>query len=218
MRFLCASMLAALSVVQNAASQTARPAAPPAADLARHIQSHYDTVRDFKADFTHQYRGGVLHQTFNEHGDVRIKKPGRMYWNYESPEKKEFVSDGTKIYSYVKADKVVYIADMPTGDQASTAVLFLAGRGDLVRDFRPAVPASQPDGSWKLDLTPKSPQADFTALTLTVDRRSYALQGLTSTDPQGGTHTFAFTNLRENVGLSDNLFVFRIPKDAEVRR
>jgi len=219
MRVLFASMLAALSLVQTAASQAVRPQTPPAApDLARHIQSHYDTVRDFRADFTHQYRGGVLHQTFNERGDVRIKKPGRMYWNYVSPEKKEFVSDGTKIYSYVKADKVVYLTDMPTGDQASTAVLFLAGRGDLVRDFRAAVPASQPDDRWKLELTPKSPQADFTALTLTVDRRSYALQGLTSTDPQGGIHTFEFINLRENVGLSDNQFVFRIPKDAEVRR
>jgi len=219
MRVLCASILAAISLAQTTASQAARPQTPPAAaDLARHIQSHYDTVRDFKADFTHQYRGGVLHQTFNERGDVRIKKPGRMYWNYTSPEKKEFVSDGTKIYSYVKADKVVYVTDMPTGDQASTAVLFLAGRGDLVRDFRPAVPNQQPEGSWKLDLAPKSPQADFTALTLTVDRRSYALQGLTSTDPQGGTHIFEFTNLRENVGLSDNLFAFSIPKDVEVRR
>jgi outer membrane lipoprotein carrier protein len=214
-----ALLVSAAGLMGIADSQRAGDQAPPSAtELAREIQAHYDTVHDFRADFTHQYRGGVLHQTFNERGDVRVKKPGRMYWNYVAPEEKAFVSDGSKIYSYIKDDKVVYVSDMPSGDQVSTAVLFLAGRGDLVRDFRPSVSQPQPESSWKLDLTPKTPQADFTALTLTVDRRTFALQGLASTDPQGGTHTFGFTNLRENVGLSDNQFVFRIPKDAEVRR
>jgi len=216
---LCLLPSALRSVPSAAARQRVGPPTPPsAADLARQIQSHYSTVRDFKADFTHQYQGGVLRQTFNERGDVRIKKPGRMYWNYTAPEKKEFVSDGAKIYSYIKADNVVYVSDLPAGEQTSTAVLFLAGRGDLVRDFRASLPAVQPDASWKLNLTPKTPQADFTSLSLTVDRRSLALQGLTSTDPQGGTQTFGFTNMRENVELSDNQFVFKIPKDAEVRR
>jgi outer membrane lipoprotein carrier protein len=217
-RVLGVLMLAGLSLSRAAAGQTARPDAPSAADLARQIQAHYNTVRDFKADFSHQYRGGALHQTFNERGDVRIKKPGRMFWNYTSPEKKQFVSDSSKIYSYIKADNVVYVSDLPAGDQTSTAVLFLAGRGDLVRDFRPSLPAAQPDGGWELTLAPKTPQTDFTSLSLIVDRSSLALRGLTSTDPQGGTHTFAFANLRENVGLSDNQFAFKIPRGAEVRR
>jgi outer membrane lipoprotein carrier protein len=219
MRAIGALMVLTASLLGIAASQAARDQAlPSATDLARQIQAHYDTVHDFRADFTHQYRGGVLHQTFNERGEVRVKKPGRMYWNYVSPEEKAFVSDGSKIYSYIKDEKVVYVSDMPSGDQVSTAVLFLAGRGDLVRDFRASLVTPQPESSWKLELTPKTPQADFTSLTLTVDRKTFALQGLSSTDAQGGTHTFGFTNLRENVGLSDNQFVFRIPKDAEVRR
>ena len=191
---------------------------PPAADLARQLQAHYNTVRDFTADFTHTYRGGALKQTFNERGDVRVKKPGRMYWTYTAPEKKEFISDGTKIYSYMKADKVVYVTDMPAGDEASTAVAFLGGQGESGRAIsRPPVPATQPDGQWQLDLTPKTSQPDFTSLRLLVDRKSLALRGLTSVDQQGGTSAFTFTNLRENVGLSDNQFTFTIPKGVEVR-
>jgi len=35
-------------------------------------------------------------------------------------------------------------------------------------------------------------------------------------DAQGGTSTFTFTNLRENVKPKDDLFRFTIPRDADV--
>jgi outer membrane lipoprotein carrier protein len=196
---------------------TAAQAPPSAPELARQVQTHYNTVRDFTADFTHTYRGGALKQTFNERGDVRVKKPGRMYWNYTAPDKKEFISDGSKIYSYLIADKIAYVTNMPPGNEAPTAVLFLTGRGDVTRDFTPSVPSVQLDGQWELDLVPKSSQPDFVSLKLLVDRKSFALRGLVSVDPQGGTAAFTFTNLRENVGLTDNQFVFKPPKGVEIR-
>jgi outer membrane lipoprotein carrier protein len=211
-----AAIALAFPAMAGVASQQAGP--PAAQDLARRLQAHYDTVRDFTADFTHAYRGGALHQSMTEQGQVRVKKPGRMYWTYTSPEKKEFVSDGVKIYSYIPADKVVYVSDVPTGDQASTGLLFLTGRGDLLRDFHPAVPKTQPPDAWQLDLVPQTQQQDFTSLSLRVDPRSLVLKGLTTTDLQDGVSTFTFANLRENTGLTDNQFVFKVPRGVEIRR
>ena len=42
-----------------------------------------------------------------------IKKPGKMRWEYSAPEKKTFVSDGVKIYSYLPADKQVIVSSVP---------------------------------------------------------------------------------------------------------
>jgi len=33
---------------------------------------------------------------------------------------------------------------------------------------------------------------------------------------QGGTSTFAFTKLKENVGLADTQFTFKIPRGVDV--
>jgi len=35
-------------------------------------------------------------------------------------------------------------------------------------------------------------------------------------DPQGGRSVFSFKNLKENVGLADNEFVFRMPRGVDV--
>ena len=125
------------------------PAQPDASDpaaLARAVQARYDRVRDFTADFTHTYTGGVLKKQVVERGTIQVKKPGRMRWRYTNPEEKLFVSDGRQIYSYVPADRQVIVSPMPAEDRATTAALFLTGKGDLARDFT-AKPASVPAGA-----------------------------------------------------------------------
>ena len=52
--------------------------ASPASALAGAIQRHYEQIRDFRADFTHTYEGGVLRKKTVERGQMAIRKPGRM--------------------------------------------------------------------------------------------------------------------------------------------
>src|SRR4029079_11475245 len=149
-------------------------------------------------------------------GTVQIKKPGRMRWEYVSPEKKTFVADGRMIYSYVPADKQVIRSPMPADDAATTAVLFLAGKGNLTRDFNVSYVEGGSDDTWSLRLDPKQKQKDYDWLILVVDRQALHIRGLTAADQQGGRSTFQFTNYRENTGLPDNVFVFKIPRGTDV--
>jgi len=192
---------------------------PTPQELAQTLQKRYDTVRDFSADFQHIYTGGALRKQLSERGRMLIKKPGKMRWEYSAPEKKTFVSDGVKMYSYIPADKQVIVASVPKSDQATTPALFLAGQGNLVRDFtvsEGAVAKGLPEGTRALKLAPKSLQADFESLILSLDPATLTLRGLESVDAQGGTSSFVFTNLKENVGLADKDFAFTMPRGVDV--
>jgi len=195
-------------------------AAPPtASDLAAALQRKYDGVKDFAADFVHAYEGGVLRKQITERGKLQVKKPGKMRWEYTAPEDKLFVSDGVKMYSYIKQDKQVIVSDVPAADQATTPTLFLAGKGSLTRDFTPSLvdaPAGSPPGSQGLKLVPKTRQREYDWLTLVVDPVSLAIRGLVTVDAQGGTSRFSFTNLKENVGMTDKAFEFKMPRGVDV--
>jgi outer membrane lipoprotein carrier protein len=196
----------------------ARAEGDAATALATSIQRHYDQVRDFQADFTHTYVGGILRKKTVERGRMAVRKPGRMRWTYTQPEEKLFVSDGNRVYSYVPADKQVYVAEVPPDDQATTPALFLAGKGNILKDFTVA-PADVPDapsGSVALKLTPRRPEREYDWLNLVVDKSSLALRMLVTADSQGGLSTFAFTNLRENTGIADKEFVFVMPRGVDV--
>ena len=186
--------------------------------LAASIQRHYDQVRDFQADFTHTYVGGILRKKTVERGRMAVRKPGRMRWAYTQPEEKLFVSDGNRVYSYVPADRQVYVAAVPAEDQATTPALFLAGKGNILRvfDVAPSEVPDAPPGSVALKLTPKRPEREYDWLNLVVDKSSLALRMLITSDSQGGLSTFAFTNLRENTGIADKEFVFVMPRGVDV--
>jgi len=208
---LTGALLASL-VVSASAAQTAP-------ELAAALQRKYDAVKDFSADFVHAYEGGVLRKQITERGTLVIKKPGKMRWEYVAPEEKLFVSDGVKMYSYIKQDKQVIVSDVPPADQVTTPTLFLAGKGNLTRDFTPSLvdpPPGAPAGSLALKLVPKTRQREYDWLTLVVDPASLAIRGLVTVDAQGGTSRFSFTNLKENVGTADKAFEFKMPRGVDV--
>ncbi|HXH07332.1 MAG TPA: outer membrane lipoprotein carrier protein LolA [Vicinamibacterales bacterium] len=191
-----------------------------AAEVARALEARYARVRDFTASFVQTYEGGVLRRRVVERGTVRVKRPGRMRWEYREPEKKLFVADGRRLYAYIPADRQVIVTDLPEGDEATTAALFLAGRGDLTRDFEASfgeLPGAPP-GSIVLRLTPRRPERDYDWLLLALDASTLQIRMLVAGDRQGGRSTFTFSDVRENVGLSDKTFEFSIPRGVDVVR
>ena len=184
--------------------------------LAKQLQARYQNVRDFTADFVQTYRGGVLRTETRERGTVAVKKPGRMRWIYTSPERKEFVSDGQKMYSYIPEDRQVMVSNVPADSQAPTPVLFLAGKGDLVKDFTASQADSPVPGSIGLKLTPRRNEPEYEYLIVAVDPATLQIRALTTRDRQGGESTIRFENLKENKGISDKDFAFRIPRGVDV--
>ncbi len=191
-------------------------ATPPAREVAAALQKKYDGVRDFTAEFVHDSEGGLLRKKQSESGVVSVKKPGRMRWDYRKPEPKVFVSDGRRIYLHVPADNQVVISPVPPDDQATTAVLFLAGKGNLTRDFDVSYVEGGAADTYALRLNPKLPDRDYDWLQIVIDRRTLQLRSLSAADSQGGRSTFRFSNFKENAGLQDKAFEFRIPRGADV--
>jgi outer membrane lipoprotein carrier protein len=205
-----ALLLAGLAI----AAQTPPP--PSAQDAALALQKKYDAVRDFTADFVQESQGGLLRKKLTERGVVQVKKPGKMRWDYKAPEPKVFVSDGRRIYLHVPADNQVIITPVPEQDQATTAVLFLVGKGNLARDFNVSYVEGGAADTYLLKLQPRLPERDYDWLQVEVDRRTLQIRSLSAADVQGGRSTFRFTNFKENAGLSDKTFEFKIPRGADV--
>lgn len=191
---------------------------PSPEELLKALQRRYDLVLDFSADFTHTYEGGMLRTRLVERGTVMVKKPGRMRWDYREPERKLYLSDGERLHSYLPEDRQVIIGRLPTNEEATTPALFLAGVGNFVNDFTAKFDGVQnrPPDSHVLRLTPIRSEGDFEFLTVVVDARTLVIRRLISHDLQGGISTFFFSNMQENIDLSDKPFTFSIPAGTDV--
>jgi outer membrane lipoprotein carrier protein len=208
--------LALLVAVAASASTAGQPA--DAAALAARIQARYATIKDFEGDFVQTYEGGVLRTKTTESGTLAVKQPGQFRFVYTKPERKEFVSDGQTIHTYLVSDKQVIITPAPGPGEATTPALFLAGRADIARDFTasPIDLPSAPPGLLTVKLVPKKPDPDYEWFAVGVDSTSLQIRYLVALDRQGGRSSFTFSNLKENRGLTDNTFRFRVPRGVDV--
>ena len=210
-------LLASLALLASAGGAPAQVPQDPTA-LAARVQKRYDAIKDFQGDFVQTYEGGVLRTKATELGRVAIKRPGRMRFTYTKPERKEFVSDGKRLYTHLVADKQVIVGPAPDPSDGSIPALFLAGQSDLARDyiatFTP-LPGAAPS-LVTLKLLPRKPHPDYDSLGIGIDPKTLQIQFLTALDKQGGRSSFSFSNLKENRGLADKDFEFRIPRGVDV--
>jgi outer membrane lipoprotein carrier protein len=104
----------------------------PAVDSARvhALEKHYQHARTLKAAFYQRYSDGHNAGTA-ESGTVYFSRPGRMRWDYESPEQKMFLVDGKNVWFYVPADRTASRAKINESSDWRTPLALLTGKADL---------------------------------------------------------------------------------------
>src|ERR1700733_6854836 len=98
--------------------------------LAMRLDAHYHNVRTLQAVFLERYiEGGQTARV--ESGTVYFSRPGRMRWDYESPEKKLFLSDGKMVWFFVPGDRPASRTPVKESEDGRTPLALLIGKVKL---------------------------------------------------------------------------------------
>lgn len=181
------------------------------------LQSKYDKLSSLAADFTQVYNAPG-ERTRRESGRLLLKKPGRMRWDYTAPENKLFISDGKWLYEYVAAEQLATRSSVKESADLRAPFAFLLGRGNLRRDFKRIEFASEQPakaGNRVLRLVPKRAQ-EFRELLVEVEPGSLQLARLVLIDRNNARSDFLFSNVRENLPVSQEQFTFKAPAGVKV--
>lgn len=197
--------------------------------VRRSLENRYHHARTLKADFFERYsdgNGGVV----AESGTVYFSRPGRMRWEYESPEKKLFLVDGTNAWFYVPADRTASRAKMKESSDWRTPLALLAEKADLTQMCRQLdllAPGSEGSTAEKplgaedsvLRCTPRDnpsgPQGKFPYVLLESDPASRLVR-VVIRDVGGVETEFRFGNWEENLEIPEIKFHFQPPPGVSV--
>ena len=123
--------MAALVVVTQVQAQEKKPES--AATVVARVQKYYDATKDLRAKFEQQLESASRAPS-KASGEVLLKKPGKMRWDYAKPDKKLMVSDGATLWVYEPEDEQAYKQDLK-GNALPAQVSFLLGEGKLDKEF-----------------------------------------------------------------------------------
>lgn len=183
------------------------------------LQQRYDQITDLSAEFQQASTIRALGQTKKSTGLASFKKPGMMRWDYKGKEGQKIISDGRTLWMYFPQDNQVQVSRFSGAWAGRTPTAFLAGLGNLRRDFIIAFADQEKRdarGNYRLLLTPREPLAQVSKLILTVDKESFYVLSTSFTDSLGNLTEIGFKKIKVNQGLKDSLFTFVVPPDVEV--
>lgn len=211
----------AISILLSAAllggaAQAQKPKGESAAAVVARVQKYYDATRDLKAKFDQQLTS-VAGRPQKASGEVWLKKPGKMRWDYATPEKKLMVSDGATLWVYVPEDEQAFKQPL-SGNALPAQVSFLIGQGKLDKEFDASltqVEGLAPD-EVALKMVPKVGTAAYRYLVFVVDAKTGQVRRTIIYDQQGGTNTLRFSDVQQNKGIDDAKFKFSPPKGTRI--
>jgi outer membrane lipoprotein carrier protein len=195
----------------------------------RLFEARYRAARTLQATFFEEYKdNGQTVRT--EAGTAYFRRPGKMRWEYESPEKDIFLVDGKNAWFYVPGDHTVMRVPAKQSSDWRTPLALLAGemkvsrvcaRVDFADKEKPEhqadvilqckVRGTPPDrsGSETHDAAPKGAQEDI--VLFEIGRRTGELSRLVIRQSGGVQVEFRFAKWQMNPPVSEAMFHFQVP-------
>lgn len=149
-----------------------------------------------------------------ESGRLALRKPGRMRWDYSSPEGKVFVSDGKWLWFYSPSAGRVEKSRMKESEDLRAPLAFLLGKLDFQRYFASFTLKEENAGA-VITALPKSDRVPYTQVEFTITPAN-EIRKLVVAGTDRSVMEFRFNGERINVALSDALFRYRAPDGVEV--
>lgn len=211
--------LIALSAVVNVSTTAAQSA--DLNSLIDGLQRKYSRMQGLEADFVQVYYGADG-RVARESGHLLLKRPGKARWEYASPERKLFLSDGKNVFFYVYGEKSATRSSIKETADPQIPFLFLLGRGDLRRDFSRIEVASGETalvpGHQVLRLFPKRAPEEFKQLLVEVSPASFEVRRMVIFERSGARMDFLLANLHENYVAPESQFQFTPPAGVTLKR
>jgi len=181
--------------------------------LLKRVEKRYNAARTIQVLFEQTYTAqGKAPRT--EKGELFLRKPGRMRWEYAVPAGKLFQSDGKYVYFYSPATNRAERTRLKQSEDMRAPLAFLLGKLDFSRDFTNY--QSHADGAGTvIKAVPKNDRLPYTSVDFTVSPQA-EITRLLVTGQDNAVVEFRFAEEKINPALNDRLFKFALPSGAQL--
>jgi outer membrane lipoprotein carrier protein len=212
---------------KESAKESAKEPVPagrlPTAVVVERVQRRYDAAQDFRAEFNQTLTSQAMKRQTRSAGEVLLKKPGLMRWNYRTPEARMYLSDGAVLWLYEPEDAQAFKQDLKSS-QLPAALAFLTGTGKLAEQFEvEAVARTDPDfgkfgnpRDYLLALHPRQAQPQIKSILFVVEPETFEVRETVITDAQGNQNDVLFSSIRTNTQIPASTFRFTPPPGVRV--
>lgn len=154
----------------------------------------------------------------NAAGKILIKRPGKMRWEYETPERQLIISDGVQLWIHRPDDNQVTIGEAPSFFGDGKGAGFLSDMKVVREKFEITLEDVGKSGSHVLKLVPTKKTPDVTLIFLTIAADTYEIREIVTYNTYGDETLIVLSDVQFLEDVPDSRFIFDAPEGADVIR
>lgn len=180
------------------------------------VAKRYD-VSSFSAVFFQTSTLKAMEITDTGNGRIIVKRPWKMRWEYETPEKQVYVTNGEEMWIYRPEENQVQVGKASSFFTGIVRAVFLLDMDQIRSYFDIRLVVQKDPGYHILRLVPKEQIADVSEIYLTVSRKTFIVDEILKYNAMGDKLTYRLSGFIFNKVYPDSLFTLKIPKNADVQ-
>ncbi len=195
-----------------------------ALQVAKKLQSTYENATSLVADFKQTTAMKLTSRVRQGTGTMLFRKPGRMRWDYITPDYQVLTSDGETISMYFEKNNQMIVSNAKDYLQSDVTYSFFAGTGDILRDFEISEPdfTDNLENSFLIKFIPKSSHPHVSSIHAWITRDTFLITHLQIVDHFETVTDLFFDNIQidsDTYGsraIKEDLFYFIPPANTEI--
>jgi len=149
-------------------------------------------------------------------GQIFVKRPGMMRWEYETPDLQTITTDGRTLWIYRPEDRQVMIGKAPVFFGGGKGAGFLSDMAQIRRQFYITLEKNIKENNYQLKLFPLTKTFDVSVIYLSIAAQTFNVVRIVTYNSFGDKTRIDLSNVRTNQQLDDMLFNFKIPDGVEI--
>jgi outer membrane lipoprotein carrier protein len=184
------------------------------------IEIKYKNVSDYYATFRQEQPVKSIDKVQINTGELWIKKPGKIRWNYKIPKNEQIISDGNYLWYYYVEEKYAIKRDIKELGSDTNILSLLSDLNNLKKIYKIKISSTTIENTkyYLVELIPEDSEDDtVNKQILAVSMENLIIERMYIYDAFGNMSTIKFNSIKMNKGIKDSVFQFKAPKDVEVQ-
>ena len=198
-------------------AETTPQTEPTLDDILDNVEERY-TGQGFSADFHQESTLAAMDITDTATGNLFVRPPDRMRWEYEQPERQVILTDGETLWIWRPEDNQVMIGRAPAYFGDGKGASFLSDIREIRKSFDVSLEpeAEAEPGHYRLKLVPKQKEYDIEAVYLAVSKDTFIVDQVTTHNDYGDITRITFADFTFDQPISDDIFDLDVPPGTDM--
>ncbi len=184
-------------------------------DIIKKVETRY-AVPGFSAFFSQVSTIKAMEITDSASGKVFFKRPDKMRWEYETPDRQTIITNGSTLWIYRPEDNQVMVGKAPAFFEDGKGFSFLSDMELIKKKFRILLEKKAENDNHVLKLLPREKTHDVSVIYLFVSTKTFEVVKIVTYNSYEDETRIELDNIQFKQKIDDSMFNFKIPQGVEV--